>query len=128
MIEELFQKVKNEEVRLDKHQSKLKGLLLSDPYFSEDKSFWDWRLSLASLACSVAILVFSFVLIGFNSAGSQASQDNFYAAISNNKNVTVVNGDGSTGNVLQMVDDSAKTVFYFDNRNVLVNSEVINNR
>jgi hypothetical protein len=131
-VEELFKQVNNDKIELGEHKDKLKRALLNSEYFSaKEKESWDWKLSLSSLVFSAIIIAFS---VSFNQGGYDttaaapgAVHDSFYSKLSNNVNVSQVSS-GSGENALQMVDDGTKTVFYFNERNVLVHSEVINNK
>lgn len=126
-FEELFKKA-NMEVELNNHQAKLKSVLLQNEYFNEEREVWDWRTFVPSLALSAILIVSSFGLPFFSDSQEKVSRDSsFYSILSNNKNVSPV-ASGSGTNTLEMVDDSTRTVFYFNNRNVLVHSEVINNK
>jgi hypothetical protein len=123
-FEELFKKA-NTEVKLSNHQANLKSALLQNQYF-EEQEVWDWKTFIPSLALSAILIMFSFSLPLFSDSQKNIASDNsFYSIISNNKNVSP---SGSGENALEMVDDNTKTVFYFNDRNVLVNSEVINNK
>lgn len=126
-FEELFKKA-NMEVKLNGHQAKLKAALLENEYFNEEREVWDWKTFLPSLALSAILIVSSFGFPFFSDSQEKVSNDNsFYSILSNNKNVSPATQD-SGANTLEMVDDNTKTVFYFNNRNVLVHSEVINNK
>ena len=126
-FEELFKKA-NIEVKLNNHQTKLKSALLQDEYFNEEREVWDWKTFLPSLALSAILIVSSFGFPFFSDSQEKVSSDSsFYSILSNNKNVSPTT-QGSGANTLEMVDNNTKTVFYFNDRNVLVHSEVINNR
>lgn len=131
-FEDLFKKVKKDIIRLDTHKEKLKHLLLKDDYFNKSKESWDYKLSFASIAFSAFLIVFAINFSGGSAAsqGSISASDNetFYTKLERNKNV-VPGVSGSGDNVLEMnVEDNVKTVFYFDQRNVLIHSEVLNNK
>jgi len=126
-FEELFKKA-NMEVELNNHQAKLKSALLQNEYFNEEREVWDWKTFLPSLALSAILIVSSFGFPFFSDSQEKVSSDSsFYSILSNNKNVSPTT-QGSGANTLEMVDNNTKTVFYFNDRNVLVHSEVINNR
>jgi|GEM_PF-1133712 len=126
-FEELFKKA-NMEVELNNHQAKLKSALLQNEYFNEEREVWDWKIFLPSLALSAILIVSSFGFPFFSDSQEKVSIDSsFYSILSNNKNVSPTT-QGSGVNTLEMVDNNTKTVFYFNDRNVLVHSEVINNR
>jgi hypothetical protein len=131
-VEELFKKVNNNKIELGDHKAKLRRSLLNSEYFSgKEKESWDWKLSLSSLAFSAILIAFSvsFNQGGYGGAAEAPSgvHDSFYSKLANSGNVSQVSS-GSGENALQMVDDGTKTVFYFNERNVLVHSEVISNR
>ncbi|MFZ3054719.1 MAG: hypothetical protein WA091_01935 [Minisyncoccales bacterium] len=124
-FEELFKKA-NIEIKLDGHKDDLKSALLKNDYFNEEREVWDWKTFVPSLALSLVLITFSFNSPVFSDGQKEVSDENtFYSILSNNKNISSVT-DGSGANILEMVDDNTRTVFYFNSRNVLVNSEVIN--
>ncbi len=130
-IEELFTKVNKEGIELSGHKSKLRSVLMRNEYFEPEKESWDWKVSLSSLAFSAMLLVFTFGLSGSavntsDSATAPSPNDTFYAKMAKNKNVSPAS-EGAGTNALQMVEDDTRTVFYFNDRNVLVHSEVYNN-
>jgi hypothetical protein len=52
-----------------------------------------------------------------------------YTSLEKNNNVSTLGADsynGESANVLKMVEDGTETVMYFNDRNVLVHSEVNN--
>jgi|WetSurMetagenome_2_1015567.scaffolds.fasta_scaffold534800_2 hypothetical protein len=120
-FEELFKK-SNIEIKDEKHKESLRQVLLRDSYFDEEREVWDWKTVVPSLALS-AVLIASAFNVPFSSSPEKVAERNtFYSVLSNNENVSPAEG----ANALQMVDSNTKTVFYFNDRNVLVNSEVIN--
>ncbi len=132
-VEELFQKANKDKIELNQHKSKLRSVLMKNRYFNEEKESWDWKLTLSSIAFSSILLVFTLNLAGGGSANSgntatAPSNETFYAKLANNKNVSPITTEGSGTNALQMVEDDTRTVFYFNDRNVLVQSEVYNNK
>ncbi len=132
-VEELFKQVNNDKIELNDHKDKLRRTLLNSEYFSgKERESWDWKLSLSSLAFSAILIIFAssgnYGTIPSDSNKAGENQENvFYSKLANSKNVSQVSS-GSGENALQMVDDGTKTVFYFNNRNVLIHSEVINNK
>ena len=132
-VEELFKKVNNDKIELNDHKEKLKKTLLNSRYFTDEaKEAWDWKLSLASLAFSAILIIIAssgnYGMATNNSNIAGANQDSaFYSKLASSRNVSSVSS-GSNDNALQMVEDGTKTVFYFNDRNVLVHSEVINNK
>lgn len=130
-IEELFQKANKDTIELSTHKEKLRGFLLRDGYFDEERESWDWKVSFPSLAFAAILLIFTFSLSGRTatdtiSPATAPANETFYAKMAKNKNVSPV-AEGSGTNALQMVEDDTMTVFYFNDRNVLVHSEVYNN-
>lgn len=122
-FEELFKKA-NMEIRLERHKAVLKSALLENSYF-EERDVWDWKTFVPSLALSLILVAFSLNFPFFSDSPKTASDDNtFYSILSSSKNVSSAQESGA--NTLEMVDANAKTIFYFNSRNVLVHSEVVN--
>ncbi|MFA5310461.1 MAG: hypothetical protein WC386_02115 [Candidatus Paceibacterota bacterium] len=121
-FEELFKKA-NTEIKLERHKANLKSALLKNDYFNEEREVWDWKTFIPSLALSLVLVGFAF---NFSTGTEEkvSNNDTFYSILSNNKNVSPAT-QASGANTLEMVDDNTKTVFYFNDRNVLVHSEVI---
>ncbi|MDD4531512.1 MAG: hypothetical protein PHH21_02270 [Candidatus Pacebacteria bacterium] len=125
-FEELFKKAKMD-IMMDGHKDKLKSALLENDFFSKEKEAWDWKVFAPSLALSLILVAFSFNFPAGTDVKKVSNDSSFYSVMSNNKNVSPAVESGA-GNALQMVDNDAKTVFYFNERNVLVHSEVVNIR
>ncbi|MFA5169155.1 MAG: hypothetical protein WC420_00200 [Candidatus Paceibacterota bacterium] len=121
-FEELFKKA-NTEIKLERHKANLKSALLKNDYFNEEREVWDWKTFIPSLALSLVLVGFAF---NFSTGTEEkvSNENTFYSILSNNKNVSPAT-QASGANTLEMVDDNTKTVFYFNDRNVLVHSEVI---
>lgn len=121
-FEELFKKA-NTEIKLERHKADLRSALLNNDYFNEEREVWDWKTFIPSLALSLVLVGFAF---NFSTGTEEkvSNSDTFYSILSNNKNVSPTS-QSSGANTLEMVDDNTKTVFYFNDRNVLVHSEVI---
>ena len=115
------------DIGMDGHKDKLRSALLENDFFSEEKEAWDWKVFAPSLALSLILVAFSFNFPAGTDVKKVSSDPSFYSVMSNNKNVSPAMESGA-GNALQMVDNEAKTVFYFNERNVLVHSEVVNIR
>ncbi|MFA5086370.1 MAG: hypothetical protein WC468_02160 [Candidatus Paceibacterota bacterium] len=126
-FEELFKKAEME-IRMDGHKDKLRSALLENDFFSEEKEVWDWKVFAPSLALSLVLVAFSFNLSFTGGEVKNSPVPSFYSVMSNNKNVSPATESAGGGNALQMVDNDSKTVFYFNERNVLVHSEVVNIR
>lgn len=112
---------------MDGHKQNLKKALLENDHFEEEREVWDWKTFVPSLALSLVLVAFSF---NFSFTGGEekvSTVPSFYSVMSNNKNVSPAEASGA-GNALQMVDNDTKTLFYFNDRNVLVHSEVVNIR
>lgn len=125
-FEELFKKA-DMEVRMDGHKQNLRKALLENDHFEKEREVWDWKTFVPSLALSLVLVAFSF---NFSFTGGEekvSTVPSFYSVMSNNKNVSPAEVSGA-GNALQMVDNDTKTLFYFNDRNVLVHSEVVNIR
>lgn len=112
---------------MDGHKAGLKSALLKEDFFLEEKDVWDWKVFAPSLALSLVLLAFSFNF-SFTGRDRVSSVPSFYSVMSNNKNVSPATESAGGGNALQMVDNDTKTLFYFNDRNVLVHSEVVNIR
>jgi hypothetical protein len=129
-IEELFKKANNERIELDGHKERLKTVLLKNEYFDAEKEYWDWKLSISSLAFSALVIIFSYSIpsVGNN---NQAISDSggLYTSLEKSNNVDSLVQDsynGESANVLKMVEGGTETLMYFNSRNVLVHSEVNN--
>ncbi|MCK9446857.1 hypothetical protein M0Q50_08400 [bacterium] len=130
-IEELFKKANNERIELNGHKERLKTVLLKNEYFDiEQKEYWDWKLTFSSLAFSAMIIVFSYSVpaVGNSNVAVDESKG-LYTSLEKSNNVSSLGaGDynGESANILQMVEDGTETTMYFNNRNVLIHSEVNN--
>lgn len=129
-IEELFKKANNERIELDGHKERLKTVLLKNEYFDSEKEYWDWKLTASSLAFSALIIIFSYSIPNVGNS-NQALSDNqgLYVSLQKINNVNSPTQDmynGESANVLKMVEGGTETLMYFNNRNVLVHSEVNN--
>jgi hypothetical protein len=129
-IEELFKKANNERIELDDHKERLKSVLLKNEYFDSGKEYWDWKLTISSLAFSALFIVFSYAFPSVGNNNQMISKDEgLYTSLEKNNNVSALGEDtynGESANVLKMVEDGTETVMYFNSRNVLVHSEVNN--
>ena len=121
-MEELFKKVKNEKISFGNHKNALRELLLSRDYFNEKKDYWNWKLVFSSLSFSCLLIAFVFVF--------PASSGSMINNLDKNMNVNNLGSGkwaGQDVKIYEMVEEEAKTLFYFDARNdVLVHSEVNN--
>ncbi len=130
-IEELFKKANNERIELNGHKDKLKAVLLRNEYFDKEKEYWDWKLTASSLAFSVLLIFFSISIVSPGNTNQAISEErDLYKTLESNANVSPLGEEtfnGEKTNVLQMVEGGTKTKMYFNNRNVLVHSEVYNN-
>ncbi len=131
-IEELFQKANNERIELREHKEKLREVLLRNEYFEvKEKEYWDWKMTVSSLAFSAFIILFSYSIPSVGNNNQAVMKDTgLYYSLEKSANVTAAQGsyNGENANVIQMVEDGTETVMYFNDRNVLVHSEVRNNR
>jgi hypothetical protein len=130
-IEELFKKANNERIELDGHKERLKTVLLKNEYFDiEEKEYWDWKLTVSSLAFSALIMIFSYSIPNVGSSNQTVSNGlGLYMSLEKSNNVSSFGQDsynGESANVLKMVEGGTETVMYFNSRNVLVHSEVNN--
>ena len=121
-MEELFKKVKKEKISFGNHKNDLRELLLSRDYFNEKKDYWNWKLVFSSLSFSCLLIAFVFVF--------PASSGSMINNLDKNMNVNNLGSGewaGQDVKIYEMVEEEAKTLFYFDARNdVLVHSEVNN--
>ena len=121
-MEELFKKVKKEKISFGNHKNDLRELLLSRDYFNEKKDYWNWKLVFSSLSFSCLLIAFVFV-----SPDSNGSMINNLDKNMNVNNLGSGKWAGQDVKIYEMVEEEAKTLFYFDARNdVLVHSEVNN--
>ena len=128
-IEELFKKANNERIELDDHKERLKTVLLKNEYFDTEKEYWDWKLTVSSLAFSAFLIIFSFSFptVGNNTVASE--NPGLYTSLEKRNNVSALGQEsynGENANVLKMVEGGTETLMYFNSRNVLVHSEVNN--
>jgi len=130
-IEELFKKANNERIELDGHKERLKAVLLKNEYFdvAEEKEYWDWKLTVSSLAFSALIIIFSYSIPSVGNNTVAVEKTGLYTSLEKSNNVTSLGQDsynGAGANVLKMVEDGTETLMYFNDRNVLIHSEVNN--
>ena len=130
-IEELFKKANSERIELNGHKERLKTVLLKNDYFDvSEKEYWDWKLTFSSLALSAMIIIFSYSIpsVGNNNISVNESKGLYYSLEKSNNVNSLGSGDynGESANILQMVEDGTETTMYFNNRNVLIHSEVNN--
>jgi len=129
-IEELFKKANSERIEMNDHKERLKVVLLKNKYFDKEKEYWDWKLTASSLAFSALLIIFSYSIPSVGNNNMVISKDKgLYTSLEKNKNVSTLGEDsynGESANVLKMVEDGTETVMYFNDRNVLVHSEVNN--
>jgi hypothetical protein len=130
-IEELFKKANSERIELNGHKERLKTVLLKNDYFDvSEKEYWDWKLTFSSLALSAIIIIFSYSIpsAGHNNISVNESKGLYYSLEKSNNVNSLGSGDynGESANILQMVEDGTETTMYFNNRNVLIHSEVNN--
>ena len=129
-IEELFKKANSERIEMNDHKERLKTVLLKNKYFDTEKEYWDWKLTASSLAFSALIIIFSYSIPSVGNNSKVMSMDRgLYTSLEKNNNVSTLGEDsynGESANVLKMVEDGTETVMYFNDRNVLVHSEVNN--
>jgi hypothetical protein len=132
-IEELFKKANKERIELKGYKEKLKAVLLKNEYFDTEKEYWDWKLTFSSLSFSALLIIFSVSIISSGENTNQVTLESydFYKTIESSANVSGMGEEtfnGEKTNVLQMVEGGTTTKMYFNSRNVLVHSEVYNNK
>jgi hypothetical protein len=128
-IEELFKKANKERIEIDNHKERLKAVLLKNEYFDAEKEYWDWRLAISSLAFSALLIIFSYAIPSIGNNQTVSESQGLYANLEKNNNVSALGEetyDGESANVLKMVEGGTETVMYFNDRNVLIHSEVNN--
>jgi len=129
-IEELFQKANKERIEMSNHKERLRSVLLKNEYFDSEKEYWDWKLTVSSLAFSAFLIIFSYSIPSVGNNNTAITTDKgFYSSLEKNSNVSALGSEtynGESANVLKMVEGGTETVMYFDSRNVLVHSEVNN--
>jgi hypothetical protein len=131
-IEELFKKANNESIGMSGHKEKLKAVLLKNEYFdvAKEKEYWDWKLTVSSLALSALIIIFSYSIPSVGNNTVAVEKTGLYSNLEKSNNVTALGQEsynGESANVLKMVEGGTETLMYFNDRNVLIHSEV-NNR
>lgn len=129
-IEELFKKANSERIEMNDYKERLKTVLLKSKYFDTEKEYWEWKLTVSSLAFSALLIFFSYSIPSVGNNNNVMSMDGgLYTSLEKNNNVSTLGEDsynGESANVLKMVEDGTETVMYFNDRNVLVHSEVNN--
>jgi len=131
-IEELFKQANNERIEFDEHKERLKAVLLKNEYFdvAKEKEYWDWRLTISSLAFSALIIISSYSIPSVGNNTVAVEKPGLYTSLQKSNNVTSLGQESYNGagtNVLKMVEDGTETLMYFNDRNVLVHS-VVNNK
>lgn len=133
-IEQIFKKVNKDRIFLNDHKEKLRSVLMDSRHFEEKESGWDLKLTVSSLAFSSLLILFSYVYPATHASQTAITSSNqdagFYNSLLSSKNVSPSTGEWNNQEVkiIQTVEENSRAVYYFNNRNVLVNSQVINNK
>ena len=134
-IEQIFEKVNKEKIELNDHKDKLRSVLMNSEYFETERSVWDWKTTISSLAFSSLLIIFAYF---YPASYAEKSKDLMPGIVSSDNgnglyNSLVKSGDASTYTqswnnqevkVVETVEENARVTYYFSNNNILVNSQV----